>query len=226
MMGTILAIVNYFSEKFHLLRHMQRMKFISFSGGVFISYLILHLLPGIFEASLAESRISLVFVLVGFSLFHLLEKFTYRRESKNKEAMRRELKEIHSMAFFFYHLILGIVLVGVFSRSSLTAGILFFIPVLLITLVSSLSLKEIHGNIRQKNNVKLLLSLSSLMGIIAATLFPLTSILYSILLGFVVGVLLFIVIVDSIPKERKGEPVFFILGVVLYSALIGVTWLV
>lgn len=225
ILGIALAVIHYFSEKFHLLEHIHRMKFISFTGGIFITYLILDLLPALFEGGVMESRISLLFVLIGFSLFHLLEKYVYR-EAQNREVLRKELKEIHSLTFFLYHFVIGMILVSVIDKLGLMTGILFFIPIFLITLVSSISLKEIHGRIREKKAVKLLLSISTLLGVVVATLFPLTFLLYSILLGFVVGALLFVVIVDSIPRERKGEPVFFILGVALYALIIGATWII
>jgi len=224
-LGVVLAAVHYFSEKFHLLSRISRMKFISFTGGVFISYLILHMFPGLFMDDVLLSRISLVFVLIGFSFFHLLEKYIYRHETKSQEELRKELKETHSVTFFIYHLIIGLVIVSIINGTGPAGGILFFIPLLFIAAVSSISLKGIHGNVRQNRTVKVALSVSTLMGILIAIIFPLTQLIYSVLLGFVIGALLFVVIVDSIPKERKGEPVFFILGVALYSLLIGATWI-
>ncbi len=225
MLGALLAFVHYFSEKFHLIRHVQRMKFISFSGGVFVSYIILHLLPDLYAGDVGMNRTSLVFVLIGFSIFHLIEKFMYKHEASNREALKRELKELHSLCFFFYHLTLGTVLVSVFTGSGFASGVLFFMPLILIAFVNSISLKEIHGKLRQNRAVKLLLSVSTLLGAALATAFPLTELLYSILLGFVAGALLFTVMVDSLPRERKGEPLFFVLGASLYSLLIGFTWL-
>lgn len=225
-LGILLAIVHYFSEKFHLLSNINRMKFISFTSGVFISYIILHLIPDIFVEDIILNRISLMFVLIGFSVFHLLEKYVYKHDYGNQEKMRRELKEVHSLAFFIYHFIIGIVLVTVFNESGIQSAILFYIPLIFITSVSSLSLKEIHGKIRGKPVVKFLLSVSTLLGIIISSLFPLSQFLYGTLLGFVVGALLYIVITDSIPKEKEGMPVFFVVGVALYSLLIAATWLV
>ena len=224
-LGFILGIVHYASEWLHLLGHARRMRVVSFTGGVFLSYLVLHLLPQLFTGNAFLDRVSLLSVLAGFSLFHLAEKHIYRHEAKSPEELRRELKEAHAIAFFAYHFILGIALVNVIARAGLAAGLLFFIPLLLIAAMSSLSLKAVHGQIRQRKAVKLLLSASTLLGMAAASAFPLTPLLYGMLFGFVVGALFFVAIVDSIPRERKGEPLFFILGAALYSLLIGVTWL-
>ena len=223
IMGIVLAVVSYFSEQFHLLRHINRAKFISLTGGIFLTYLILHLLPQLYLGDLFLNRLSVIFVLVGFSGFHLLEKYIYHHE-KSVEALRRELKEAHSIAFFIYHFVLGIVLVSVVN-ANVWQGVLFYIPLLLITAVSSLSLKSIHGIIRQQRAVKLLLSVSTLLGIGLGFVVSLSPLIFSILLGLVVGVLMFITLMDSIPKEKEGNPFFFVLGVALYSLIIGITWI-
>lgn len=223
-MGVVLVLIHYFSEKIHLLEHIKRMKFVSFTSGVFITYLILDLLPTIFEADHYATRLSLVFVLIGFSLFHLLEKFVYRHED-SLDAIKHELKEVHSIAFFLYHIITGLVLVNIFNTLGTVAGILFFIPLMLTTMVSSVSLKGIHGRIRERRIIKVMLSISTILGILLAIAIPVTTTVSSVLLGFVIGALLFTVIVDAIPRERRGAPTFFVLGVALYAVLIGVTWL-
>lgn len=226
VLGILLSIIHFGSDKLFNVKSIRRMKFISFTAGVFISYLILELLPTVFLEGKMLMRLSLVFVLIGFSLFHLLEKYVYIHERMNRYKMKKELKEIHSITFFIYHLIIGMVLVSVLNNISLASGLLFFIPLAFITGVSSLSLKGIHGRIREKRTIKTLLSVSPLIGVLIATIFPLTSLLYSILLGFVIGVLFYMVIIDSIPRERKGEPTYFVFAVVLYSLLIGLTWIV
>ena len=40
------------------------------------------------------------------------------------------------------------------------------------------------------------------------------------------GILLFIEVREVIPKKQKGSSTFFLLGVVLYSMLIGASWMI
>ena len=147
-MGILLTAIHYLSDSIRLLGHGHRMRVASFSAGAYLSYLVLDLLPSLFQDGTSPARLSLVFVLAGFSFFHLLEKALWRHRTKSVEDLRRELKEAHSAAFFLYHFILGILLVSIISTAGLRAGVLFFIPLLLITAVSSLSLKGIHGLVR------------------------------------------------------------------------------
>jgi zinc transporter ZupT len=223
--GLIFFILHYYTPKIKVAHKARRMKIVSFTAGIFITYLFLHLLPAIYDADISFTRISVIFVLIGFSLFHIAEKFIYKYQGRDREKLRRELKEVHSLMFFIYHFVIGMVLVNVTNQLSIIGGILFFIPVLLHTAVSSLSFSEIYGVIREKISVRLLLSLSTLAGIIVSIFFPLTLDMYHILLGFVLGAMFYLVIVESIPRERRGEPMFFILGVIVYAILIGVSWL-
>jgi hypothetical protein len=112
-----------------------------------------------------------------------------------------------------------------FLNTSITAGTLFFIPVLFFTAVSRISLKELHILVRQKGPVKLLLSISTLLGIVLAMNVSVPLIVYDALLGFIVGSMLHIIIMDAIPKEREGNPAYFVLGVVIYILLITLTWI-
>lgn len=212
--GAVLGVVHYLSER---LSAKGGRKLVSFSSGTFVSYLVLHLLPGLVVNDLFLTRISLVFVLIGFCLFHLIERHIYNH--KKSGDLKRELKEVHSLAFFVWHFIIGVTLY--FISQDLLAGILLFIPLVLVTAASSISLGEIHGRIRENKFVKVFLSLSTLLGILAAPIFSGFSI--NILLGLISGALLYVVMVDSIQKERS-HPAFFTLGVAVYALVIGVTW--
>nr|NIO19738.1 hypothetical protein [Candidatus Aenigmarchaeota archaeon] len=126
--------------------------------------------------------------------------------------------------FFVYHFVIGILLVELVTINFIS-GLLFFIPILFHTAVSSASLKGIHVSIRERIILKIILSCSTLFGVLLAysVLIPL-NVLHA-LLGFIVGSLLYIVIRDSIPKETVGKAIYFVLGVVVYTLIIGFAWL-
>lgn len=219
--GIILSLAHYFSEKIHLSYIKDRMKNISFAAGIFIAYLFLDLFPLLFQGDIYFTKISLVFLLIGFSLFHVIQKYEYKHASRKK--LRREIKELHSVALFLYYFVVGIILVNI-TQASPIRGFLFLIPVFLFTIISSISLKEIHHTIKEREVNKIFLSSSPFLGVILATYIPIAGILYSSLLGLITGSLLFIVMEEGIPKERKGEPLYFIYGIILYTLVIALTW--
>jgi len=226
LLGLALAFVHYFSDSIHLAHRKRRMKILSFTAGIFLVYLFLDLLPTIHLGDTALTRFSLVFIVIGFSVLHLAEKFVYEREYKNTEVLKRELREIHSLSFFIYHFFIGILLVNILENVSAVAALLFFIPVFLHTSLSSLSLNKIHGSVKENVFARIALSFSTMAGILAGYLVSISLATFHVLLGLLIGVLLYIVIADSIPREREGDPKYFLLGIIVYSLLISVSWLV
>ncbi len=221
--GLVLGLVHYFSDKIHLAHGIHRMKTMSFTAGIFITYVFLHLFPSLYQGDLFLIRLSLIFVLIGFALFHVIEKYIYQHASGRE--LKKDLKTSHSFAFFFYHFTIGIVLVNLI-RTDLISGMLLFIPVFSYTAISSVSMKEIHEIVTGRKTAKFLLSISTLLGVLLATYIEIPSLLYYALFGFVVGTLLYIIILEALPKEKEGDPRFFIAGIALYTILIWFTWLV
>lgn len=212
MLGIVLALSHYFSDRFPIHRH--RNNVLSFAAGISITYIFLHLLPGSIPE--AYGRSLFLSMLLGFSIFHLIEKHTYRHRTKRR---RHEIKEVHTAAFFVYHLIIGIVLVGLAS-TNLLSGFLFFVPIMLHSAISSASLKELHRSVKENVAAKSLLSVSPIIGIILGFYVALSSNAYNLLLGFVAGAMLYIVIRDELPSGRKGRPVYFVAGILLYMLLL------
>jgi zinc transporter ZupT len=212
--GLLLGALHYFSENIKLAAEPKRYRFISFGAGISISYLFLHLLPHTYDVAIHLEEAVFVFLLLGFALFHLSEKYIYQHIEQEKQV--RELKEIHSIMFFVYHFLIGIVFVDKFEAGILE-GILFMFPVALHTGLSQASLSKIHGEIRENILIKIILSLSTLLGVVLAILVQVPDIVNNILVSFISGVLLYIIVKEFLPGKEKGKPLFFILGLVLFS---------
>ena len=104
-------------------------------------------------------------------------------------------------------------------------GFLLFIPLLFHTTLSSVSINELHHTIKEKTTLTIFLSSSVIMGAILAFSITISETLNHIFLAFIGGALLFIITREVIPKENKGDPLNFILGLSVYSLLIISTWL-
>jgi len=195
---------------------------VSFVAGISVSYLFLYLFPELYEGVKYLNKSLFVYVLLGFILLHIVEKQI--RQSKSIEKLRLKLKEEHSVVFFIYYFILGIILVELLSLS-LLKGLLFFFIILFHSIVSAASLKEIHQKMIEKRIFKIILSVSTLLGILFALFAKFPQSVYFILIGFVAGALLYIVIRDIIPKESDSRLMYFIFGALLYMVLIMLTWL-
>ena len=221
LFALVLSIAHYLSEEFHVKKNKQ--KIISFGAGVLLAYVILDLFPKLVVAGELANNFLFLFVLLGFSLLHLVEKYIYQHSAKEKRL--KELREAHSISFFIYYLIIGIILFNTVTNNVLQ-GLLLFIPLLFHTTLGTVSFHQIHYSIAEKKSAKLILSLSPLIGVLLASYIKFSPLINQSLLSLISGVFLYIVTREVIPKENKGNPLDFILGMSVYTILIISTWLI
>jgi zinc transporter ZupT len=215
-LGILVGVVHFFSENIKPAEGRIRNRVVSFAAGISIAYLFLRLLPATYKAAFLLKEWVFAFLLAGFAVFHLVEKFTYRHAERDK--LMRELKEIHSISFFIYYFTVGIVL-ELFMRVGPLDGVLFAVPVGLHAGLSSASLSEIHGDMRESLLAKIVLSLSTILGVGFAAIVGVPSLVRNILVSLIAGVMLYIIVKELLPEKEKGQPIFFVVGVVLFSAV-------
>lgn len=225
ILSFIIGLGHYLSDRFCLTCSKYKTEIISFTAGVSITYIFLQLLPELYNGVIALNRFLFIFVLLGFVLFHLVEKYIYQNIPYNK--VPGDLKLTHSIGLTIYYIVVGIVLVKFINKNAIE-GILFFIPVFLHAIISSLSSHGIHGlygpHYRNEKWTNLLQSSAAIIGVIIALNIAVSDQLSFALTGLVAGILSFIVVRDILPKDKKGKPLFFILGAILYGLIIVILW--
>jgi hypothetical protein len=213
----IFFFIHYFSKQITHKCRKHHTTIYSFIAGITITYIFLKLLPNIANGAVRYGHYLFIYPLLGFSLHHLAERHIYNHPSKKDR--RIEFRNEHSLVFFLYHLVIGMILVSLVMREGFHS-ILFFIPLLFATIMTTLSLKEIHGKIRTNRNIKVLLSLSTLIGVTLALAFKILEPFNYAIYGFAGGTLLYVVVGESIPAEKKGSPLSFVIGAALYGLLL------
>ncbi|MFT4326575.1 MAG: hypothetical protein ACMXYK_03690 [Candidatus Woesearchaeota archaeon] len=218
ILGGVVSIIHYFSENvfFKFKRHFEKIS--SFSAGIALTYIILHLFPFFSEGANEINEFLFLSVLIGFLFFHLIEKVIYRKAAK--DSLQKDLAAEDSAVSFLYHFLVGILMVSFFEKG-FQDGILFFIPILFYTGTSVMTV-----DITPNQFIKAGLALSTFIGAIFGKYFYVLSQegLYAFL-GFIIGALLFTVTRHSIPGGNKGEPFFFTMGIVFYSIILYVVLL-
>ena len=220
LFGVISGLTQYFNEKLLKILHKYRISLISFAAGLSSSYLFLLLLPEVYNGFLFLKQYTFLILFAGFISIHISEKYIYKHVKKIK--IKHDVRTVHHITFFFYHFIIGIILVTLLQQS-FREGFLFFIPIWLHTTISSIALTEIYKKIKQKSFSKILLSASTLLGIIVALLFMIPTFIHYALLSLITGALTYIVIKDLTPKGKQGSLNMFIIGVIAYSLIIILT---
>jgi hypothetical protein len=218
ILAVVIGIIEFISRRLDLKYKEYYKKIVSFTAGVSITYLLLELLPFFTENALAINKFLFISVLIGFVIHHVIEKEIYQHNSRHELIKKLTIEE--HVFYFFYHLILGIVLVKIIS-DNLAEGLFYFVSILAYTLASNLPTKPHHSKKRMA-----LLSTSTLIGSIIgiSTLKFLPPWIEFSLIGFVAGVLLFTVTRHHIPHGRFGSVSYFTMGFMLYAFLIIGKW--
>lgn len=216
--GIILALVHFFSDKFEQWFESRRTGFLSFSAGISTAYLFLVLLPDLYSGVQVLNSSIFLLVLIGFTLFHLTEKFVYHHTVPIAD-LKHQLKEVHGITLFIYHVLLGLLLAEL-TQQNVLGGFLLFIPVFFHTAISTVSLEQLHDKVKYHLPARILLSISTLAGVYIASQITIHVIITMALLALVGGALFFIIIREYIPPEREGNARMYVLAIVVYTVLV------
>ncbi|HZX33796.1 MAG TPA: hypothetical protein VFF09_00280 [archaeon] len=212
ILAAAMSIIHYFSgelsekvEKFHD-------EIIGFSAGLFITLLFVFFLPEFFKGREVLGETIFALMLGGFVFFHVSEKYIYQHVKNRKELMK-DLAEVHAVGFFVDHFVVGMALVFAFQQGiSALLGFAVFIPLLLHTLASSISLSHIDEYFNKSTALNIVLSVSPLLGVFFAAFLNPDRALYYAVFSAVVGALFYIVVRDMLPEKKEGRLAYFLLG--------------
>ncbi len=216
ILALILSVVDFFTEGLFSKASPNKMKFISFSAGVSISYIFLVLLPEIYSSAVAINKLLFFPVLFGFGLFHIIEK--YIRQNFTGTEMRKEHRLVHSTTSFIYFFVVGFILVKL-TESGSVQSVLLFIPIMLHIIIDSLPRRH-----TKKHHMRALSAASPFFGALTAAFIDIGEIGNVALLGIIGGALLYTVVRESLPRDREGRPLYFIIGLLFFTVLILLLW--
>ena len=219
VLALILSIVHFFSRTISRIIENHHINITSFSAGMFLTLIFLDFLPRAATGMKYGAPVFLALT-IGFVIYHLSEKYLYQHV-KNKKVLLEELAELHNAGFFIDHLMIGFVLVLTFELESYTSY-LIFIPFLLHTVSSSMSLEHIRARMKTRIN-RFMLSISTLLGALFAHFAELQTFWYYTFFSFFLGALMYISVRDMLPGGKKGSLLMFLIG---FLITIGIIFLV
>ncbi|MCH7541986.1 hypothetical protein IH981_04410 [Patescibacteria group bacterium] len=218
----ILGATHFWNENIQIKQDYVRVRFISFVAGISVTYVFLNLLPEVYQGFEIFNRFIFISLLAGFTLAHLVEKYVYQHSAP--QTLKERLGSVHSIAFFVYHFLIGVILVKLNKTDNLNS-VLFFLPILFYSAVGVVALEKIHSKVWERPLVKFILSASTLLGVLIADFLLGFNTFFNLLFGFIVGIFLYISLIDFIPREAKGRPEYFALGVLTYTLIIFATFI-
>ncbi len=220
LFSVVVSVVYFLSNKFHISNKDAKLRIVSFSAGVSITYLLLEFFPRFTEGALRIDRLLFLSVLFGFTIHHIIEKEIYIHHSKHGLLKMLSIEE--NVFSYLYHVVVGGVFVFL-SHQSIIEGFLYFITIVSYTFVSTLPTKPHESPFKA-----LFLSSSTVVGAILMTLLYnyIPSWVNLSLMGIAIGVLIFTVTRHHIPFGKDGRAEYFTLGLILYTGLILASWFV
>ncbi|TXT62466.1 MAG: ZIP Zinc transporter [Promethearchaeota archaeon] len=221
LIAIIMGLTDYFGHRISGLASQYRDDILSFSSGLLISLLFLILVPDLI--SLNFSSILFLFMLIGFILMHMTEKYIYRHVD-NKQKVLEELKVLHIAGFGFDNFMVGFIIATVIIIDPLVI-IELSAPLFLQMLTSSISLDSIDTRLNDRIS-KTILSLLPIIGASVGLILELEQIYTNYVLAFALGVLFYMIIRDVIPQGKRGNPSFFLVGSLITIILWAIRFLI
>ncbi|MBW3656698.1 MAG: hypothetical protein KY444_11400 [Gemmatimonadetes bacterium] len=226
-----LALVHVFAGRMRFLEGIPRSRWLSFAGGVSVSYVFLHLLPElargqehIREAAgtvlgLEERHVYLV-ALFGLAAFYGLERMAVRSRRGGEVEGRTSagVFRVHIASFALYNALIGYLLL---HREENTPGALalFFAAMALHFVVNDSGLREHHG--RQYHRWGRWIVAAAVLlgcGVGLATEIPEAAV--AVAIGFLAGGVILNVLKEELPEERQSRFGAMVLGMAGYAALL------
>ncbi|TFG29653.1 MAG: hypothetical protein EU532_02630 [Promethearchaeota archaeon] len=145
------------------------------------------------------------------------------KKLKIKMHIQKDLNEIRYFTNFFYHFIVGLLIVALLIIEFLS-GILFFIFAFFRVIITSVSESNIEifsdlgieVKFEESKYMKLLLSSTVIIGVVFGIFFelflPVNLETIYILYSFISGVILYTIVREVIPEKEKGKPLYFLIG--------------
>lgn len=109
--GVLLSLAHFFSHA--VSRKLEKMHFrlLSFSAGVFVTFLFLDSIPRVSALAYGPAL-----ALLGFACYHVMEKFVYQH--RHPSELRRQIGRVHAAGYFLGGFLEGLLVMLVFKVGS------------------------------------------------------------------------------------------------------------
>ncbi|MDM5317297.1 hypothetical protein QUF49_14905 [Fictibacillus sp. b24] len=230
------ALVHLSSKYISFMGKSPRSKFLSFAGGVAVSYVFLHLLPDLnhyqekVEPSLdrgigkyIEDHIYMI-AMLGLALFYGLERMVKKSKKKHNSSSNADdapaslgVFWIHTASFFVYNAVIGYLLIR--EEYETKWGMFFFFTALSIHFVANdWGLRKDHKHTYDKYG-RVLLTIAILLGWGIGVLTAVHELILSVLVALLAGGIILNVLKEELPEDQESSFLAFCTGLACYSVL-------
>jgi hypothetical protein len=228
------AIIHMCSKYLTFIKKSPRSKFLSFAGGVAVSYVFLHLLPDLHQyqdsvgekldngaGKYIEDHIYIISML-GLALFYGVERLV-KKSKKNQSGDSEEGSAsvgvfwIHITTFFIYNAVIGYLLVREDYESNW--GMFFFFTALSIHFIANdHGLRKDHKQDYDKYG-RVTLTIAILLGWGIGAITAVHELVLSVLVALLAGGIILNVLKEELPEDRESSFLAFVTGLAGFSVL-------
>jgi zinc transporter ZupT len=229
--AVLLALTHLFAERLKF-SSIPRSKWLSFAGGVSVTYIFVHLLPELAEGQemIQENGVEFLehhtylIALIGLALFYGLEKTAKQSSESAREAPGDEMAAnlnvfwLHITSFALYNAIIGYLLVHR-EDESWRSLLWFTIAMAFHFVVNDYGLMDHYHNAYRRKG-RWIIMLAILGGWLIGVLTDIPEIWIIMLFAFIGGGTIMNVLKEELPQERKSNFWAFGAGIFFYSLLL------
>jgi len=234
MMAAAFCLVHLFVGRLRFLARDPRSRWLSFSGGVAVAYVFLHMLPelgahaGTFRRAtglrevMAESAVYGV-AMLGLAIFYGTERALKRSRDERDDGCAGERPE---SSVFWLHIAASSLLIFVIGYllnhredASLLGLALYFFAMMLHFITADFGTRGDHPELYDSQG-RWALCAATLGGWGLGTQVSVPQIAIGGLFAFVAGAIVLVVLKEELPEERKSYFLPFAGGTLLYAALV------
>ncbi|WP_299308328.1 hypothetical protein [uncultured Croceicoccus sp.] len=232
-MVAVFALVHLFIGRLKFLSAAPRSRWLSFSGGIAVSYVFLHVLPdlGVHERafatalamgdSLAESLVYSL-ALVGLAAFYGLERAVKRSRARSRKAgdgdrIEDHLEWVHVGSYALLNLLIGYLLMHREEYGTWSL-LLYFVAMSLHFMTSDFGMREDHTAAYDARG-RWVISAAVVAGWLIGLAVTLPAVVVGFLFAFLAGGITLNVLKEELPEDRESRFVPFLTGAAIYAAL-------
>lgn len=224
-----LAFIHIIANKLKFLQVIPRSKWLSFAGGVAVSYVFVHILPELqeWQAHLAdEGKVPSFFEhhlylvsLIGLVIFYGLERAITRSRNEKPESSTEDLNDFwwHIGSFALYNMLIGYLMLHQ-KDMNYQSKIFLFVALAFHFFVNDYGLLNHH---RQSyiSKGRWIMAASVIIGWLIAFLLKVPVTILSLLFALLAGGIVLNTLKEELPEERESNFWAFLLGTTLYTVL-------
>lgn len=233
-LALIFFFIHSYSSSYFLKLTKQKYFWLSFSGGISVSYVFIHIFPELSDAQNEISKMDNPIVdfldyhiylisLIGFILFYGLDSAAKISKANNTKNNNRDYAEknvflVHIISFAIYNFQIGYFLLHR-ETPGLKSLLFFFAAMATHIMVNDYSLRN-HFKHYYMNSGRWLLSAAVLLGWFCGVFFDVSHLALDIMFAFIAGGMILNIIKEELPDERQSKFFGFASGCIVYSALL------